>query len=265
FESFLNTIEDLCSPLKNEVEGIAMAMPGFVDPESGICSGSGVFRYRHDPHVASIISERCGCPVIIENDGKAAALAEHEYGCLKGCRNAAVFVIGSGVGGGLIINSQLYRGSHHSAGELNYMATEARDYGSLEKQLGNQCSILFMLDTYRRLTGDEERLDGYEFFRRLPDDPNAQQALDEMCTNIAIQLHNLYWLLDLEKVAIGGGISAQQLVTERIREKFDEVGSHSVAGRRRYLPQMEIVRSQFGNDANLIGAFLTYQKVTDNN
>ena len=40
---------------------------------------------------------------------------------------------------------------------------------------------------------------------------------------------------------------------------------HSVAGRRRYLPQMEIVRSRFGNDANLIGAFLTYQKVTGNN
>ena len=64
-----------------------------------------------------LVRERCGCRVTLENDGKAAAIAELRAGALQGCCNAAVFIIGTGVGGGIIANGQLVRGVHFTAGE----------------------------------------------------------------------------------------------------------------------------------------------------
>ena len=77
--------------------------------------------------------------------------------------------------------------------------------------------------------------------------------------NIAIQLYNIYWLLDLEKVAIGGGISRQPALIEKIREKYAIVERNSYQGRHRTFTGMQIVPCEFRNDANLIGAFITYQ------
>ena len=258
FESFLDTISEIHQPVRQEVEGIAIAMPGIIDPERGHYFSSGVLRYPHDPEVASAISRRCGCPVAIENDGKAAALAEYRLGCLKGCLNAAVFIIGTGVGGGLIINGQLVRGPHFSAGEYSYLATQASTFGDESTHLGSNCSTSYLLERYCQLSGESRLIDGIEFFRRLPEDPQAQRALDELCTNIAIQLYNLYWLLDLEKAAIGGGISRQPLVSETIRRKYDELWAISPAGQRRFSPHLQIVPCRFYNEANQIGAFLNF-------
>ena len=86
----------------------------------------------------------------------------------------------------------------------------------------------------------------------------AKEAFDELCTNIAVQIYNLSWLLDLEKIAIGGGISHQPIVTERIKEKFAEVISKSSAGHMDLPMYTQIVPCAFSNDANLIGAFINY-------
>ncbi len=259
FESFLKQVSDVYFQHRHEVEGIAMTIPGPVDVVNGTVHGNNAMKYRHDIHVAQRLSEVCGCPAVIDNDAKAAILAEHRYGSLKGCRNAAVFVIGTAVGGGFIINDQIVRGATFNAGEFSFVNTEADDYANDDKILGQKCSTTFLLKTYRLKTGRDEEIDGREFFRRLPNDPDAQDALDELCMNIAIQLYNTYWLLDLEKVAIGGGISRQPALIEKIREKYAIVERNSYQGRHRTFTGMQIVPCEFRNDANLIGAFITYQ------
>jgi predicted NBD/HSP70 family sugar kinase len=261
FEDFLKTISDLYDQYKDDVEGIAIAMPGFIDIEKGYCYGSSVMRYRFDKELAKILSEKCGCQVTLENDGKAAAKAEHSYGALKGCSNAAVFLIGTGIGGGLIINGELLRGTRFASGEFSFINTKADNYEDPANILGNRCSTSFLLRNYKERTGSAEMIDGYEFFSRLPDDKIAEEILDEMCENIALQICNLFWLLDLEKVAIGGGISAQPVVTDKIREKFAEVKQKTMAGRPRVDVSVDIVPCRFGNDANLIGAVMTYHEL----
>ena len=82
-----------------------------------------------------------------------------------------------------------------------------------------------------------------------------------MCTSIAIQIYNLCVVLDLDRIAIGGGISRQPIVTEKIKEKFQETTNRSVAVKYGFNIKVEIVPCYFYNDANLIGAFLTYQKM----
>ena len=103
-EEFFDVLCGLYEPHKGEVEGIAMSLPGFIDSERGICLGGGALRYNQGKKVAGPLSERTGVPVHIANDGKCAALAELRDGALRGCRNASVYIIGTGVGGGLIIN-----------------------------------------------------------------------------------------------------------------------------------------------------------------
>ena len=108
-EHFLDTIYALYAPHKDEVDGIAMALPGFVDANTGYVSNGGALLYNTGTQVGQLVRERCGCRVTLENDGKAAAIAELRAGALQGCCNAAVFIIGTGVGGGIIANGQLVR------------------------------------------------------------------------------------------------------------------------------------------------------------
>ncbi|MBO7677229.1 MAG: ROK family protein [Erysipelotrichaceae bacterium] len=257
FEQFSDIIYDVYSQVKDEVEGIAMSLPGFIDVENGYCSGGGGLKYNHGTYVAKLLSERCGCKVVLENDGKAAVQAEFYRGSLKGCKNAAVFIIGTGVGGGLVIDSKITRGPHFTAGELSYVITQADEYDQRDVTLANSCSTRSLLENYATKTGGE-KISGREFFERLPDDPLAQEALDELCLNIAIQIYNLAWILDLEKVAIGGGISRQPIVTEKIKEKFEVVKSNTAVGKLGFPLYAEIVPCTFSNDANLIGSFITY-------
>ena len=100
-EHFLNTLREIYLPHKDEVDGIALSLPGFIDAEQGVVKGGGApsLAYNVGTPVGPRLAEVCGCRVWIENDGKAAAIAELERGVLKGCRNAAVFIIGTGVGG----------------------------------------------------------------------------------------------------------------------------------------------------------------------
>ena len=262
FDSFLESINSVYQKHKDEVEGISVTIPGPVDVVNGTVHGNNAMKYKHDIHVARRLSETCGCPAVIDNDAKAAILAEHRYGALKGCSNAAVFVIGTMVGGGFIINNQIVRGATYNAGEFSFVNTEASDYANDDKILGNKCSTSYLLKSYQKRTGSEETISGREFFARLPHDIDAQDALDEFALNIAIQLYNLYWLLDLEKTAIGGGISRQPVLIEKIKEKYREVEQNSYQGRHHTFTGMEIVPCQFRNDANLIGAFITYQNQT---
>ena len=260
FSCFIDLVKDIHSHYKDEVAGIAMAMPGPVDVENGIVEKCGAMRYPHDDHVAVILKEACGCKVVMENDGKAAALAEHRYGCLQGCQNAATFVIGTAVGGGLIINNDIVRGPRFMAGEFSFINTQADRYDMEDQMIGFSCSTSFLLKRYQELSQKKEMIDGRELFKRLENDENAQKALDELCTNIAIQIYNLYFLLDLEKIAIGGGISRQEIVIEKIKEKFQEVVNTAMTSRFITELPIEILPCRFGNEANLIGSYIVYDE-----
>ena len=75
-EHFLDTIYALYAPHKDEVDGIAMALPGFVDANTGYVSNGGALLYNTGTQVGQLVRERCGCRVTLENDGKAAAIAD---------------------------------------------------------------------------------------------------------------------------------------------------------------------------------------------
>ena len=154
-EHFLETMAEIYHPHRDEVDGIALSLPGFIDAEHGVVKGGGApsIVYNIGTPVGPRLAEKCGCKVWIENDGKAAAIAELQRGVLKGCSNAAVFIIGTGVGGGLIVNGQLVRGRDFTAGEYSFMNTNADEWNNGRKTMACQCSTTALLDAYRERKG----------------------------------------------------------------------------------------------------------------
>ena len=210
---FLDALYQLYLPHKDEVEGIAMAVPGFVNTRTGYLTNGGALLYNTDTPLGQLLAEKCGCRVLLENDGKAAAMAELQAGALQGCSNAAVFLIGTGVGGGIIANGQLVRGVHFTAGEYSFVNTNADEWENTEKTMACQCSTKYLLKWYRARKGlpADAPMDGRRFFEAAnAGEPEALDVLERFCHAVTVQIYNLTVLLDVEKVAIGGGISKQK-------------------------------------------------------
>lgn len=264
FEEFLSAIEKIYSKYRDQVEGVAMALPGFIDSEQGLCNSGGALTYNAGKYLGPILSERLGCRVHLENDGKAAAMAELAQGSLKGCKNAAVFIIGTGVGGGLIVDGKLVKGKNFTAGELSFLNVSMnmdKGDGTMAGMMCDYCSTPALLKMYNRFAAKDEEINGKILFQRyFEGDQAAIKALDLFSRYVAIQVMNLGVLLNCEKVAIGGGISRQPILVEKINEKMDTIGINVQIARNKTTNYMrpEVVNCQFSNDANLIGAAYSY-------
>lgn len=262
-EQFLDVIGGIYDQHKDEVEGIAMSLPGFIDAENGVVRGGGALRYNWGSPVGPNVSARCGgCKVVLENDGKAAAMAELADGALKGCRNASVFIIGTGVGGGLIVDGKVVRGRDCTAGEFSFVNVGSDKWESPDSVMALRCSTSALIGAYRAKKGLDESapMDGRMFFADvLAGDAEAMEVLEAFARQIAIQIYNLSVLLNVEKVAIGGGISKQPILTQKIDEAYSKLMQTFVMGPLvNMLPRPEIVTCKFNNDANKIGALYSY-------
>lgn len=261
-EHFLDALYQLYLPHKDEVEGIAMAVPGFVNTRTGYLTNGGALLYNTDTPLGQLLAEKCGCRVLLENDGKAAAMAELQAGALQGCCNAAVFIIGTGVGGGIIANGQLVRGVHFTAGEYSFVNTNADEWENTEKTMACQCSTKYLLKWYRARKGlpADAPMDGRRFFEAAnAGEPEALDVLERFCHAVTVQIYNLTVLLDVEKVAIGGGISKQPLLLETLRRVYDGLfASRRDSPYMKGLPRCQIVPCAFSSEANQVGALYAY-------
>ena len=138
------------------------------------------------------------------------------------------------------------------------MSTEASRIDDPFSHVGTACSTRGLLMEYQKEKGLEDPISGRQFFAILEEDETAQKVLDGFAQGIAFQILDLYWLLDLEKVAIGGGISRQKVLIDRINEHFDRLSSMGPTKKYHLTIETQIVQAQFGNEANQIGAFMTY-------
>ncbi len=255
-EDLFSRIAPIVEQYRNEVQGIAVSMPGMLDDRTGFAKTSGALKFLLGTNVSEAMRNRFGLPVSIENDGKAAALAEHWKGSLKGCKNGAVVIIGTGIGGGIILNDQLLVGKDYSAGEFSFvMVNEKKN----DQENGYWCRYghVGLSKMLAGRTGEDYHdLDGIEIFRRIRNnDPDASDALREFTYGYAVQIYNLSILLDLEKVAIGGGLSEDPLLMDYLHDSIRCFRSELPFGPENgHLPIAEVVACKYRNDANLIGA-----------
>lgn len=254
---FLNQIDKIINQYKG-VKGIAFCAPGKVYDNTIYFGGS-------LPFLDGInFSERykdLKTPISIINDGKASVLAENWLGSLKELDNCAAITLGTGLGGGIIVNGRLLSGVHAQAGEVSFM--KLTDQEDVDKIAGLQYSAVQMIKEINKNTSNDSE-DGLGAFKLINEkNSDALKIFDKFCYGVASVILNIQTVVDLEKYAIGGGISAQPILIDGINRAYQRlIEKNSIISKM--LTKPEIVSAKFKNNANLFGALYNLL-LTENN
>lgn len=259
-DNFVETIGKIYDQYADSIDGMALSMPGIIDPDRGYQFTGGALRYIDKLDTVQVLKQRCPTNITIGNDAKCAANAEIGYGNLQDIQDGAVVILGTGIGGCLIKNHQVHTGRHFSAGEFSFVKTDYHDYNGWDHAWSTRTGIQGLLERVQESLGTDEHYTGIEIFD-MANHGNEKviEGINQFAREVATQIFNVHIIFDCEKVAIGGGISAQPLLIELIQKNLDDIFDH--LGFDVYHP--EIVPCYFRNDANLIGALyqhlLTYK------
>ena len=120
-DNFIEVIGKIYDQYHEQISGMALSMPGIIDPDKGFAFTGGALRYIVKMNIVDILSQRCPTRITIGNDAKCAANAEIGYGNLKDIQDGAVVILGTGIGGCLIKDHKVHTGKHFSAGEFSFV------------------------------------------------------------------------------------------------------------------------------------------------
>jgi fructokinase len=231
---------------------IGAGMPGNVVRRTGAVKNSNTVCLNGRPFRADLMA-RLRRPISFDNDANCFALAEARFGAARAYRDGIVFgvILGTGVGGGVVINGQVWSGTHGIAGEWGHHAVYP-DRSELCYCGKHGCLELFASGPaveadYARVTGQTRALS--EIAARRASDPQAQAVMDRFLDAFGRGLANLIDVLDPSAVVLGGGVS-----------KLDALYSEGRARVERYVFNDELLtpllRHELGDSAGVIGAAL---------
>src|SRR5215211_2656125 len=248
-----------------DVRAAGVGIPCTIDRERGVAIAAVNIELADVP-IRDLLTERIGLPVFIDNDANAAALAEHRFGAALGARNAVMLTIGTGIGGGLILDGRLYRGSTGAGAELGHTVIEAEgprcqgncpNRGCVESLASGTALAREALAVAERVpdSGLARVLDGGANLEgrevtsaALAGDGAAKRVLELIGRRIGVALSSFANVFDPDVIVIGGGVSAAgELLVAPAR---DELAA-------RALPPMirtPVAVAALGPDAGMIGA-----------
>jgi len=256
-EEFITAIAGIRDQF-DDLDGIAISTCGEVDPLTGEMHTGGTLRFNAGTNLIQAVEAACGLPTSVENDANCALVAEMHDGALAGRRNGIVLVLGTAVGGAILIDGEVYRGSSFHSGNVSYTRSSIQHPES--RLLADVSGVAVLVGEYLAASNvDDPQLTPRTVFDRVNQgDPHAITALQRYCTPIAAFIHNAQMLLDVEAVCIGGGISAQPLLVDAIREAVTMQFNLAPIP----LPQPLVLPCRYRNDANLIGALHHHLRAT---
>lgn len=229
-----------------EIEAIAVATAGRVDVEKGIVvyASPNIPNWTGTP-LKKILSERYGLPCFVLNDARAAALGEAR---VRGVENLVMLTIGTGLGGGIVLNGKLVHGHQYEAGEIGHTILKpgGRICNCGKKGCAEQYISMRVLHRYCRIRNRKELIQKFQ-----EKDELVLAGLERMCEDLAVLIDKIFLTIDPQIVVIGGGFSELgPEALEVLRRKIEPYSSKSL-----YEPsQIEI--SLLKNDAGIVGAAL---------
>ncbi len=264
-EDFLQIVCNLYDQYKDQdIQAIVMAAPGRIDNVNGYFYTGGALPYLYEVDMKKLLEKRIPVSFSVINDAKAAASAELAYGSMKGIQTGSVLTLGTGIGGSVIINGKVHNGPTGAAGEFSGIPSVwAKKVDCTEQCWADVNGVGALLKYYGQEKGiDPHSINGRIFFEAVNEgEPEALAALEKYTSILAGGLYMLQFVLDCERIAIGGGISAQPALLQSLNNSMDELFSHVPS----FFPvtRPEIVVCQHRNDANLIGALENYFMIQD--
>lgn len=238
--------------LTYSLEGVAFSAPGAVNQIDRQIEGVSAVRYLHFFPIYDELEEMFGLPVSFENDANSAGLAEVWKGAAKDNDNVLFVVIGTGIGGAVIVNKKVHHGTHLFGGEFGFMLlNETKTFS----QVGTAVAMSRRYADRMGIGYDD--VDGKAVFELASQgDAIAKEEVDTFFMYLTMGLYNLAYAFDPEKIVIGGGVSSMEGILERIEVEFD-----SLFARLEHTPFRPVIETcEFKNDANLIGAVYNFMQ-----
>lgn len=248
---------------KTEVVGVGIGSPGIIDSKKGEVVFSGNLKWTHFP-IAEETSKLVHLPAKLANDANVAALGETKFGCGKEYENTILITLGTGVGGGIVIDGKLFEGYRSAGAELGHAVLLA---GGEQCTCGRKgcfeayCSATALIrDTKRAMEENKEskmweiggldEVTGKTPFDYYDIDASAKTVVDRYITMLGTGLTNLANEFRPEAMILGGGVCAQGDNLVKPLQAF--VDREIFAGDKG--PQVKILIATLGNNAGLLGA-----------
>ena len=250
----------------SQVAAVGVAAPGPIDAESGVVTAPPNLPGWKDVPLRRLMEEDLRVPTWLENDANAAALGEHRFGAGKGTRHMIYVTASTGIGGGLILDGQLYRGATGAAGEIGHITLLPKgphcgcgNRGCLEALASGRAIAREGRERVSRgvptLIGDLAEGDLDQISAKLvaqaaaQGDVPAREIIEEAMSYLGLGMASLVNLFNPELIVIGGGLTKMdELLFDPVRRIIARTAFRSSA------EAVEVVPAQLGDDVGVLGA-----------
>jgi glucokinase-like ROK family protein len=265
-DALKEALQQAGTAIRKRLAGIGLSVSGLVNMETGISIFAPNIPDWRDVPVAELFRQAFGLPVSIENDARAMALGEARFGAGRGYENILCINIGHGIGSGIIIDGELYRGKGFTAGEFGHITVlpsgpicHCGNRGCIEVMAGGHAiaaSAIRIVSSGRKTSmrdlvgGDIQRITAETVARAAAEgDAAARQLLEEVGRYLGIAIASAVNLLGPEHIIIGGGVTrAGAVLFDEIRQIIEERAFTTM------ITPPKIVESALGENASAVGA-----------
>ncbi|MFF2191735.1 ROK family protein [Streptomyces sp. NPDC058157] len=236
---------------RDKVIGVGLGVPGPIDVESGTLGSTAILPGWAGINPRQELSRRLGVPVYVDNDANLGALGELVWGSGRGVRDLAYIKVASGVGAGLVINGQIYRGPGGTAGEIGHITL---DESGPVCRCGNRgcletfAAARYVLPLLQGSHGPELTMEKVVELAR-EGDPGCRRVIGDVGRHVGSGVASLCNLLNPSRIVLGGSLAdAGELVLAPIRES---VGRYAIPSAAR---QLSVLTGSLGGRAEVLGA-----------
>ncbi|MER5732361.1 ROK family transcriptional regulator [Streptomyces sp. NPDC002138] len=267
-EALVTSLIESIGVSRDKVIGVGLGVPGPIDGESGNLGSTSILPGWAGINPRQELSQRLGVPVYVDNDANLGALGELVWGSGRGVKDLAYIKVASGVGAGLVINGEIYRGPGGTAGEIGHITL---DESGPVCRCGNRgcletfAAARYVLPLLQGSHGPELTMERVVELAR-GGDPGCRRVITDVGRHVGSGVASLCNLLNPSRVVLGGSLAdAGELVLAPIRESVGRyaipsaarqlsVLTGSLGGRAEVLGALALVLSEMG-DSTLLGGF----------
>lgn len=252
-EGFYRMLDERLAYYRTEkLSGIAISSPGAVNKKTGSIEGASALPYIHGFPIRQDLEKRFGLPISMENDANCAALAESALGAGQGASSIAMLVLGTGVGGSLVINGRIHYGAHLFGGEFGFMVMNER-----YQTFSELSTVVNMAKRYSQIINDGKSYTGKEVLELADQgDPVALKERQVFLQSLAMGVFNIQHAFDPDRILIGGGVSQADFLLPALEAELDKL--YQLVSISDLRPQLAVC--QFKNEANLLGASIDFMQ-----
>lgn len=248
---------------KSEIVGVGVGCPGLIDSKNGVVVFAGNLNLKNFP-LSEEIKKRCGLKVKLTNDANAAALGEAKFGAGSKYENSILITLGTGVGGGIIINGKLFEGGKSAGTEIghtviveNGLKCTCGRKGCFERYASAR-ALMEQTKEAMEVNRNSEMWNGYDLdtvtgktpFAYYDRDLTAKLVVNKYISHLACGILNMINVFRPEVVMLGGGVSEQG---EALTKPLQKIVDAELFGGTDYAP-VKIVKAQLGSRAGAFGA-----------